>query len=539
MKLPLTAGRPMGQARTAARAHLWAAQRLELGALARLAPLAGVLGVALFLRLYGLNSYVVFYPDTYGQLDAATNLVHGQLPVSYYYPPGVAVALAPAFLVLPDTLLTMQATIMAAGLALVLVAYAACVQTTRDRRAALFLAVAVALGVAFVFHSRVALFDVIATLLIVSALFLAPAMPRRGPAALVAYGVLVFAAATTRHTNAILLPGLFLAALWSQPRPLSWRALADTARSRAVITVGLVVASLYVVYLATAYESLTRFASPQGESVVAASGYFTRLGQYLQAALLGYEANASVIDLATAGGVLALALAGGWRLWRSNRGLLVVALYVIIAWIAVHSLYFRFWARYVMVAHFFVLLLAAVGLSVAIDLFRRAGYPWQRVALAGALSSVVTLFIAGQLAQDWLVVEDLRDAPAARAEAHYEQIREVLRTLDGERATLLSSQPKAVDFASARLTTYDLVEHSGRNGINEASIAKLEAYVDQQLAAGKTVYYHYTGYEATGSHLHKYELGFDAYFAALEQRFAMRELLHPAGSRQRLYVLER
>jgi len=38
-----------------------------------------------------LDGYVTFYPDTYAQLRAVQNLVSGHLPISYFYPPGVAI----------------------------------------------------------------------------------------------------------------------------------------------------------------------------------------------------------------------------------------------------------------------------------------------------------------------------------------------------------------------------------------------------------------------------------------------------------------
>ncbi|MGB2694886.1 MAG: hypothetical protein WBD55_06810 [Dehalococcoidia bacterium] len=541
MKVPLTAGRSLGEALTLSLAQPWSLHRIGVRAsLLRVAPLLGVLSVGLFLRLYAMGTFVTIYPDTYGQLQSVTNLLSGDLPLSYLYPPGIALFLAPFFALLPDTLETMHIAILFAGMALIVVAYVGCTATTGDRRAAFFFATAVAVGVTFVFHSRIGMFDVIHTLLVALSLFLAPLVIRRGFPVLVLYGLVVFAAATARYTNVILLPALMLASLEIGAQPLSWRYVCARLFSKGPITVGLVVSTLYAVYVVTAFDSLTRFADPQGSSVIDASGegYSTRIGQYMQASLLGYGGDFGWMEALAATGVLALAIVGALRLWSDRRGLLIPILYLAAAWLAIHAFYFAFWARYVMPVFFFVLLLAALGLSVCFHWFKQLHYPWQRVGLATIVAIIVAMFLSLQLAQDVTSVRETPTSGAARSEPAFEDIRNVLRTLNGDRTTLISSQSLAVERANPAMTVYDLIQHSGRNGINERSIVKLRTYVDEQIAAGKTVYYHYTGYEATGSQLHKYELGFDSYFQALSQRFTMREVIHPADSGQRLYRLE-
>src|SRR3990170_8757516 len=119
------------------------------GSAARLLPwacLGTIVAAALAVRLYHLDGLVTYYPDSYAQLRAVDNLLSGHFPTSYLYPPGVALFLAPAFAVLPNTLVTMQATILVAGIALVLLAYGAGLATTGDRRAAPLLPPAGALG---------------------------------------------------------------------------------------------------------------------------------------------------------------------------------------------------------------------------------------------------------------------------------------------------------------------------------------------------------------------------------------------------------
>ena len=502
------------------------------------APLGAILAGALFLRLYRLDGFVTFYPDTYGQLRGAENLLSAQFPISFFYPPGIALALAPVFAFLPQTLLTMQAAIVTAGMALIVLAYVICCVTTGDRRAGLFYAAAVALSVTFVFHSRVALFDVINTLLIALTLFLAPFVARRGPVVLLPYGLLVFAAVTVRYTNLILLPALFLASLELGSRSFSWRLVWDGLRSRATITVGLVVLALFGVYVATAFDSLVRFVNPQGDSVLDLGQYLPRLGQYLEAELLGYGREFRWQDGIAALGVLVLAVIGARRLWQTDRGLLVSVLYLIVAWLLVHGLYFAFWGRYVMPAFFFVLLLAALGLSTSLEWLRGRPRLWQRAGAAGLLTLAIASFAGLQLRQDVSAIQQNRGTPASKSEAAYEEIRAVLRTLNGASSVLLSSQALAVDTANPALTTYDVVRHSERYGINSNAIDELLAYVRAQQADGKTVYYHYTPYEDTGSRLHRYELGLDAYFSALQREFSFEELVRASERPHRLYVLE-
>lgn len=505
-------------------------------ALATWGPLAAVFIVALILRLLWLDGYVTYYPDSYGQLRAASNLASLDFPVSYYYPPGIAVFLAPFFVVLPDTLLTMQAAIMLAGLALVPLAYLWCRTTTGDARAALLFAAAVALGATFVFHSRVGFFDVINTLLIGLTLLLAPAMVRRGLAAQAAYGLLVFAMVTVRYTNVIVLPALLLASLdWRSGRPI-WRDALDRLRSRPVIVVGLVLLALFAVYLGTSSENLTRFGNSGYGSIIDFGGYLPRLGEYWRASLSGYEGSFTWQEAVAGGGLLALAAVGAHRLWHVNRALLAPVAYLVIVWSPVHAVYELFWARYTMPVFFLLLMLAALGLSRTLGWFRQLSRPWQRVSLVAFLTVAVSFFVGQQLAQDVLIYAHAGDV--AKSEAAYEHIRGALRHVDGENAVLISSQALAVDRANEKIETLDLARFSASYGINADSAGRLLAWVQEEQAAEKTVYYHYTPYEDAGSRFQRYELGFDAYFTALGSAYELRELARASERPHRLYVLE-
>ncbi len=508
---------------------------------ARLLPWvsAGVLVAgALTLRLYRLDGYITYYPDTYAQLRAVENLLSGTFPISYLYPPGIALALAPVFAFLPHTLLTMQAAVLGAGMTLVLLAYVAMVTTTKDRRAALIFAGAVALGAPFVFFSRVLWFDGISTLLVALSFFLAPLAARRGPAALLVYALLVFAAVTVRYTSLLLLPALFLYTLGAGSRSLSLRGVMDHARSKAMVTVGAAVAALYGAHLITSHESLTRLTSGQSESVVALGGYLSRLGRYLAATLIGYGEPLAWEEVIVAVAVAALAAVGARRLWQTNRSLLVPVVFLIVAWPPVHALYIVFDSRYVMPAFFFVLLLAALGLSAALEWFRGLHRPWQRVGLAGLLALAASFYVGQQLSQDVIFLRQWPQEVAANRENAYDEIRAVLASLDGPATVVLSSQALAIDQTNEAITTYDLIPHSNQYGINDDSVDRLIAFVREQQASGKTVYYHYTEYEDVRSRFRRFELGFDAYFLGLRREFSLRELVRAAERPQRLYVLE-
>jgi len=513
------------------------------GALVRALPwvlLSAVVALALALRLYHLDGLVTYYPDSYAQLRAVDNVLSARFPVSYLYPPGISLVLAPLFIVLPNTLVALQATILVAGIALVLLAYIAGAATTGDRRAALLFATAVAVGAPFVYYSRATFFDVITTLLIATALFLARPVARRGAAAHAAYGVLVFVTITTRFSNVALLPALFVASLPGDLQSVSRRQIADHLRSRAVLTALAVVVALYAAYLAVSLDTVTRFTNPNAGSIIDLSGYLPRLARYVQAASIGYGDQFYWQDGVAALAMLAFAATGARRLWSTNRALLLPLACVIVLWPPVHAAYNVFGGRYAMPAFFCMLLLAALGLSRSITWQRGLPQMWQRVGAAALITLGVTFFLGRHLALDTAFLQQWPADVANGREVAYDDVRAALRDLDGPNAVLLSSQALAVDRADPEIETLDLIKHSETYGINADSIDRLLAYVREQRGAGKTVYFHYTEYEDVGSRFRKYELGFDAYFAAIEQEYTVRELMRAdAGKRvQRLYLVE-
>jgi hypothetical protein len=336
-----------------------------------------------------------------------------------------------------------------------------------------------------------------------------------------------------------LLPALFVASLPGEVASLSRRQIAEHLRSRAVLTALGVVVALYAAYLAVSFDTITRFTNPQAGSIIDLSGYLPRLARYAEAALIGYGDQFYWQDGVAAVAVLAFAAAGARRLWSTNRALLLPLACVIALWPPVHAAYNVFAGRYAMPAFFCVLLLAALGLSRSISWQRGLPQMWQRVAAAALVTLGVTFFLGRHLALDTAFLQQWPADVANGREVAYDEVRATLRDLDGPNAVLLSSQALAVDRADPEIETLDLIKHSETYGINTDSIDRLLAYVSERRAAGKAVYFHYTEFEDVGSRFRKYELGFDAYFAAIEKDYTVRELMRAdAGKRvQRLYLI--
>jgi hypothetical protein len=500
-----------------------------------LVALAAIGGLALFLRLYHLDGLITLYPDSYAQLRATENLLALDFPISYHYPPGIALVMAPAFLVLPDGLVTVQAVILAAGLALVAIGYVWLLALTRDRRAASIFAAALAVASAFVLLSRVAWFDGVNTLLIVSTLVLAPHVAKRGTRALVAYGVLVFTMATVRHTNVVVLPALAVASM--QGQAFSLQGLVAHLRSRPAVTVGLVVVALYVMHLAVAGESLGRFTSSNGGGILDLSSYPLRLAHYWQASLLGYHEGWSLPEAIGASAVVALATAGAQRLWQTRRRAMAAIGLLIAVWSPVHATYALFDDRYAVPVFFLMLMLASCGLSITVVWARALSQPWQRVGAAAVVALGVSMFVSLQLARDYADLQGWPSQVTQNRENAYDTIRAALRDIDGP-ATVISSQALAVDTANPEIEMFDLIPYSSEHGINEASVEELEAYVREQQEAGRTVYYHYTEYESVGATFRRYELGFDSYFGAIALDFRLTQLAYASQRPQHLYRID-
>jgi len=161
------------------------------------------------------------------------------------------------------------------------------------------------------------------------------------------------------------------------------------------------------------------------------------------------------------------------------------------------------------------------------------------VAITATVVVGLQVGLTTSLLQAWPPGDGNRTDVTQSKEDAYDQIRDVLRDLDGSRTTLLSTQALALDRSNSAMTSYDLIRHSETYGINADSIRRLLFYVRDQQALGRTVYYHYTEFEDLEVEFQKYEAGYDAYFRALRDEFSLREVVRATErQQQRLYVIE-
>jgi hypothetical protein len=192
----------------------------------------------------------------------------------------------------------------------------------------------------------------------------------------------------------------------------------------------------------------------------------------------------------------------------------------------------------VLPAFFVLLFFAAHGLAAVPQWWRGLDRPWRRVGAVTGLAFGLAFLSGHHLATDISYLLLWPQQVEQSREPAYDVIRNELRALHGDESVVISSQALAIDQANATATVYDLIPHSGSYGINDWSVQRLMAYVSEQEAAGKAVYYHYTEYEEIGSKFLVYEQGFDAYFEGLLARYRMREISSDDVRVQRLYRLE-
>jgi hypothetical protein len=220
---------------------------------------AAIVLLALLLRVCRLELQA-WTPDTYEQLTAGRRLVAGEFPISGFYPPGVAITLAPAFLFFPQTLATLQGVIIGSSLVLVVVAYFTMRSATKNRSAPVLFALGVALAPQIVYFSRDGLFDVINTAWIVSAILVVPWLRGRSLLVFAAYGALLAVAMNIRATNPAFLPALVI--YWTDIGRVGFdrRAIRSALACRPVAVAGAAMVASYAL-LAYAGGSLGHAAS--------------------------------------------------------------------------------------------------------------------------------------------------------------------------------------------------------------------------------------------------------------------------------------
>jgi len=467
---------------------------------------ASIVLLALLLRVVRLELQA-WTPDTYEQMTAAHRLVSGQFPLSTFYPPGVAVTLAPAFVLFPQTLATQQGVIITASLVLVLAAYLGTQRTTPDAIAPVLLALGVATAPQFVYFSRDGFFDAMNAAWIVSLILVVPWLRGRSIAVFAAYGVLLAVAVSIRATNPAFLPALII--YWADigrtgfsPRKI-WRA---TFR-RELIVAG---ASMVAVYVFFAYigGSFSRAAASSP-----AFGHAAGNIVFYAVAEFGGPLGAPFISV--------LAALGGTYLWRHNRTLLFVSAYMLtIVPLGYVPLPFAN-NRYMLPSLTFALLLAAHAPAAVIELTARqpaaARNAWR--ALAGGFALLLCTYFA---AADTVMLVQWPSNASLSDEAGYRQLRPVIAALPAD-ALIVSGGTRGVRDSNRAIEYLDLIDYSLSTDNGPQRVDEIMQRIQGALDQRRPVYYLYTSVEGINISFTATGAGYQPYFDATQQRFRLTE----------------
>jgi hypothetical protein len=464
---------------------------------------AAIVLVALFLRVYRME-LEAWLPDTYEQLTASRNLVHGVLPPSPIYPPGVAVTMAPAMLLLPQTLATMQAVIVLASLVTIAVCYFGVKEATGDRLAAALLAIGVAIAPRMLYSARTGLYDTISTMWVVGTILLVPALRRRGVVSAALFGVALSIATTVRGSNAAFLPAI--AIYWSGigTTGVSWGGAARTLVDRRAFVAGGAMAATSLLLAITSGW----LGHAAGGTPFTAADFGRHLLFYYGTEFEGVPALFVVAPAA---------LVGAIEVWRRNRTLLIVAMYAMAVWPIVHAPMPFFNARYMLPAMVFGLMLAAhapAALMRELDGARRTPAILAQGAIVVALV-FGGLFFAGV---DGLILYQWHDLAAESDEAAARELRPIVAGLpDG--SLLASTAVRGVRESNSRIQYFDLIDYSIPRDNGPANVDTALDDLQRALDGGHRVYYLHSRVEFTGDTFARRGPGYEVYMQALERRF--------------------
>ncbi len=479
----------------------WAARVRPL--LAEAALPAAIVLLALFLRVYRME-LEAWLPDTYEQLTASRNLVHGVFPPSDIYPPGVAVTMAPAMLLLPQTLATMQAVIVVASLVTIAVCYVAVREATGDRLAAALLALGIAIAPRFVYASRTGLYDSISTMWVVGTIMLVPALRRRGVVAAAVFGAALSIAVSVRQSNAAFLPAIVI--YWSGigSAGVTWRDAARQLVDRRVLVAG----GAMLVASATLAIMSGWLGHAAGGTPLTFADFAHHLAFYYGTE---FEGLPTLFVIAPA------AIVGAREVWRRNRTLLLVALYVITIWPFAHAPLPFFNARYMLPAMVFGLMLAAhapAALLRELDGLRRTPVALAQGAVAGGLLLGGVFFAS----VDGLMLHQWPDLSRESDEAGTRELRPIVAALpDG--SMLVSTAVRGVRESNARIDYFDLIDYSIPRDNGPANVDAALDGMQRELDGGHRVYYLHSRVEYSGDTFARSGPGYEVYFDALQRRF--------------------
>lgn len=505
----LAAARPIGAPQYGASigARVWPVAR---GAVVP----GSIVVLALLLRVVNLELQA-WTPDTYEQMDAARRLVAGEFPFSVGYPPGVAITVAPAFVFLPQTLATQQGVVIASALVLVAAGYLGARSATRDRAAPILLALALAASPQIVYFSRDGFFDVMNAAWIVATILLVPWMRGRSLPTFAAYGVLLALAVSIRATNPAFLPAVLI--YWADVGRIgiSPRAVWRAAYCREVICTGaaMVGAFVFFAYLGGGF-------GPAASHAPLTFEYAGRNTAFFALAELG--------DVLSAAPLLALAALGSFYLWKRNRTLLLVSIYMMVVFPLAHVPLPFANNRYMLPSMVFVLLLAAHAPAAVIELTARQTAllrnAWRTLAVA-----LVLLLGFYFVAVDAVMLAGWPARAARSDEAAYRQLRPSIGALPAG-SLLVSGGTRGVRDSNSRIEYLDLIDYSGATDNGPERVDEVMRRMEEALGDGRPVYYLYTSVEGINITFAQSGPGYQPYFDAADERFRL-TMVYGAGVR--------
>jgi len=462
------------------------------------AVLAGIVLLALFLRTYRLE--IMTIGDTYEQLAATGKLLSADFPISKIYPAGVAVIMAAPMSVLPRTTATVEGIVLVCSVALVVTAYVATRKTTGDVIAATALSLAIACSPRMVFYARIEFFDAINALAIVLAVFVVPALRGRAVAVFIAYAAALAVIVSIRATNIVVLPAIII--YWIDPGrrwPASWDWARALLRKEIIVAVATFVACSAVLAL------VASSVSQASNAPYSAQGYPGRVAFY---EIFVFSDYAAIL-------VLPLAALGAVRLWKRNPTVVLVSVYIALAWPASHAVVPFFNDRYMLPAVYFGSFLAAHGASDAIR--RSAG----RAVLRATCVTILLGFVASQLAVDAYLLKGWPDRAATGYEAAFREMRPRIGGLrDG--SLIVTAQAGGLRYRDRHVEYLDLVNQSIPGGVNDRNIQTTLQSIRAAQNEGREVYYMYSDIE-DGAKSER-GLNYYSYFTAVEGKFSMTEI---------------
>jgi hypothetical protein len=470
--------------------------------------IAGILVLALFLRLYGFQ-LMGWMPDNYEQMLATRRLVNLEFPLSRIYAPGIAIIMAPLYLVLPQTLGTMQSVVSAAGIALVPVAYVSALRLTGDRTAATLGTFAIATDTLLVYQSRDSHYDALITLLVTGCLFAVPLLRGRGVGWFAAFGFLLSLLINIRPVNGACMPALLLYWHLLEARGFSLPEVRRTLVGHEALATGAALVVLTVVYAVMGGWLGAATSRPSMEAVSENLTFYESL---------------LVLGLPGLAFVPVLAVAGTARLLRLNRPLALAVIFIIVVWPLAYAPFQWHSVRYMLPARFFVWYLAGFGVVELAALTRnlRVG---QRASLRAYLAIAMISMGALLVVPTALLLSHWPEVAAQSDEGVFQELRPVVAGYQPG-AMLLSTMTRGLRDTNPRLEYVDLIDRWYADDLNPgigSGTAALTAQVEAAIAARRPVYYVYSRMEA-GSDFSGGHDGFGLYYDTLRRRFDMTEV---------------